>query len=120
MLAACALHYGQLEAVAGAAVGALRRNEHLASGLAELAEFCEAKYHDERLVRPQACILQRSYNSHEDPKALLMYGNGRGWDVIRATHLLNTSQACKAQPQGLTVSLICRQAFVCVPCREWR
>ena len=49
-LAACALRYGQLEAVAGASVAALTRNEHLASVLAELAEFCEAKYHDERLV----------------------------------------------------------------------
>ena len=57
-LAACALRYGQLEAVAGAAVAALTRNEHLASGLAELAEFCEAKYHDERLVRPHAHNLQ--------------------------------------------------------------
>ena len=50
-LAACALRYGQLEAVASASVAALTRNEHLASVLAELAEFCEAKYHDERLVR---------------------------------------------------------------------
>lgn len=57
-LAACALRYGQLEAVAGAAVAALTRNEHLASGLAELAEFCEAKYHVERLVRPHARRLQ--------------------------------------------------------------
>ncbi len=50
-LAACALRYGQLEAVAGASIAALTRNEHLAGVLAELAEFCEAKYHDERLVR---------------------------------------------------------------------
>ena len=50
-LAACALRYGQLEAVAGASIAALTRNEHLASVLADLAEFCEAKYHDERLVR---------------------------------------------------------------------
>ena len=49
-LAACALRYGQLEAVAGASIAALTRNEHLANVLAELAEFCEAKYHDERLV----------------------------------------------------------------------
>ena len=49
-LAACALRYGQLEAVAGASVAALTRNEHLAGVLAELADFCEAKYHDERLV----------------------------------------------------------------------
>ena len=49
-MAACALRYGQLEAVAGASVAALTRNEHLAGVLAELAEFCEAKYHDERLV----------------------------------------------------------------------
>lgn len=49
-LAACALRYGQLEAVAGSSVAALTRNEHLANVLAELAEFCEAKYHDERLV----------------------------------------------------------------------
>ena len=49
-LAACALRYGQLEAVAGASVAALTRNEHLAGVLAELAEYCEAKYHDERLV----------------------------------------------------------------------
>ncbi|CAL5220968.1 g3074 [Coccomyxa viridis] len=48
-LAACALRYGQLEAVAGASIAALTRNEHLAGVLAELAEFCEAKYHDERL-----------------------------------------------------------------------
>ena len=53
-LTACALRYNQLEAVAGAAVAALTRNEHLANVLAELAEFCEAKYHDERLVCPIA------------------------------------------------------------------
>ena len=57
ILTACALRYGQLEAVAGAAVAALTRNEHLASVLAELAAFCEAKYHDERLV----CILTRQH-----------------------------------------------------------
>ena len=57
ILTACALRYNQLEAVAGAAVAALTRNEHLASVLAELAAFCEAKYHDERLV----CILTRQH-----------------------------------------------------------
>ena len=50
ILTACALRYNQLEAVAGAAIAALTRNEHLASVLAELAAFGEAKYHDERLV----------------------------------------------------------------------
>ena len=55
-LAACALRYGQLEAVAGASIAALTRNEHLANVLAELAEFCEAKYHDERLVCSAAVL----------------------------------------------------------------
>ncbi|CAL8472231.1 g11773 [Coccomyxa elongata] len=49
VLTACALKYGQLEAVAGAAVAALTRNEHMAVALAELAEYSQAKYDDSRL-----------------------------------------------------------------------
>ncbi len=52
VLAAAALRYGGLEAVAGALAAALARHEHLAVALAELAEFAEAKVGDSRLVRP--------------------------------------------------------------------
>ncbi len=52
VLAAGALRYGGLEAVAGALAAALARHEHLAVALAELAEFAEAKVGDSRLVRP--------------------------------------------------------------------
>ena len=50
VLSTCALKYGHLEAVAGAAVAALARNEHMAVALAELAEYSQAKYDDARLV----------------------------------------------------------------------
>jgi condensin complex subunit 1 len=54
MLAACALRYGQLEAVAAALVAALARREHLAGVLPELAEHAEGRYGDARLVRLHA------------------------------------------------------------------
>ena len=54
MLAACALRYGQLEAVAGALAAALARSEHLAAALPELAEYAEARHGDTRLVRAPA------------------------------------------------------------------
>ncbi len=63
VLSACALKYGQLEAVAGAAVGALARNEHMAAALAELAEYSQAKYDDARLVSPSP-----TFSTHNIPE----------------------------------------------------
>ena len=50
MLAAVALRHGQLEAVAGALVAALPRNEHLGAALPELAAYAEGRHGDASLV----------------------------------------------------------------------
>ena len=63
MLATCALRYGQLEAVAGALVAALPRNEHLGTVLPELAEYAEARHGDASLVMPT--LTQQPHDVHD-------------------------------------------------------
>ena len=70
MLAACALRHGQLEAVAGALVAALPRNEHLGALLPELAEYAEARHRDASLVserRHSACMAAHALPLRSQP-----------------------------------------------------
>ncbi len=134
VLTACALKYGQLEAVAGAAVAALTRNEHMAVALAELAEYSQAKYDDSRLVSHtrrhlNVCSAASSQSSGQ------IWGTGGGmWTqschsaVVghRTTGLeLMVQMTCsheadKSRSTWVGELTILRESEGLRPCRGWR